>query len=394
VSWRKKNAEKIFFVAVAIVMFVSSSLTFNIRSASCATVFSQDFDGETTGSIPQGWTVANPSVCSLTINDTVYHGSSGKSARFADMASYTWGFAYVGTNFEDQQGYLTISFAIMAENPDYFMLYIGSTDRTSNGPNIYFVPDSRYLAYCDEFGLRYLCPFSVGTWYNIKMTIDIPSNTYDIYVDDAIKAQGAHFRYFGQTTHLNSINFGGDSWEMPIGFIDDISIFKEERKSPIATVTALTGSLDYLLQEDVRIRLDALVKDTKTMAPISNASVIVQIYYPNGSLWTSVTMIEELADTGVYEWQSNETIHQMNLENGVYLARVEAAVGDESPSTDILLFHIDPPATPEPTSTLPESYYITLAMTLVAATALGAILLGRNRKRLSKTGKIRINANP
>jgi hypothetical protein len=160
--------KKTFFVAAAIVMFVGSILAFNIRSASCATVFSQNFDGETTGSIPQGWTVANPSVCSLTINDTVYHGNSGKSARFADMASYPGGHAYVGTNFEDQQGYLTISFAIMAENPDYFMLYIGSTDRTSNGANIYFVPESRYLAYCDESGLRYLCPFSVGTWYNIK----------------------------------------------------------------------------------------------------------------------------------------------------------------------------------------------------------------------------------
>jgi hypothetical protein len=375
-------------------MFVSSILAFKIRPASCATVFSQNFDGETTGSIPQGWTVANPTVCSLMINDTVYHGSSGKSARFADMASYTWGFAYVGMNFEDQQGYLTFSFAIMAENPDYFMLYIDSTDRASHGANIYFTPELGYLAYVDEFGYQYLCPFSVGTWYNIKMAIDIPSNTYDIYVDDAIKAQGAHFRYFGQTTHLNRIDFGGDSWEMPIGFIDDISIFKEERKSPITTVTTLTGSLDYLLQEDVRIRLDALVKDTKTMAPISNASVIVQIYYQNGSLWTSATMIEKLADTGIYEWESNETIHQMNLEKGVYLARAEAAVGDESPSTDILLFHIDPPATPEPTSTLPESYYITLVMTLVAATALGTILLGRNRKGLSKRGRIRITPNP
>jgi hypothetical protein len=105
-------------------------------------------------------------------------------------------------------------------------------------------------------------------------------------------------------------------------------------------------------------------------------------------------MIEELADTGIYEWESNETIHQMNLEKGVYLARAEAAVGDESPSTDIVLFHIDPPATPEPISILPESYYIMLVMTLVAAIALGAILLGRNRKGLSKAGKIRNNANP
>ena len=384
---------KKFISAIVLVMFASSILAFNIKPARCATVFSQNFDGETTGSIPQGWTVANPSVCSLAINDTVYHGTSGKSARYADMASYPGGAADVEATFEDQHGYLTLSFAIMAENPDYFMFYIDSIDGVYHGANIYFVPEG-YLAYYAEYRWYYVCPFSVGTWYNIKMTIDIPNNTYDIYVDDALKAQGAHFRYFGQTTHLNRINFGGNSWEMPIGFIDDISIFKEERKTPITTVTTLTGSLDYLLQEDVRIRLDALVKDVNTMATVSNATVTIEIYYPNGSLWTSAAMIEKLADTGIYEWESSQTIQQMNLEKGVYLARTEAAVGDESPSTDILLFHIDPPATTEPTSIPPESYYITLAITLVAATFLGTILLRRHRKGLLRTGRIEINANP
>ena len=379
--------KKTFFVAAAIVMFVGSILAFNIRSASCATVFSQNFDGETTGSIPQGWTVANPSVCSLMINDTVYHESSGKSARFADMASYPGGCAYVGTNFEDQQGYLTFSFAIMAENPDYFMLYIDSTDGVYHGANIYFIPESRNLAYADEFGLHYLCPFSVGTWYNIKMTIDIPSNTYDIYVDDAIKAQGAHFRYFGRTTHLNRINFGGDSWEMPIGFIDDISIFKEERKSPITTVTTLTGSLDYLLQEDAHIRLDALVKDAKTMATISNASVTLEIYYPNGSLWVSEKMSEILNGTGIYEWESNETIQQMNLEKGVYLACVQASITDDLPSTDIVLFHVDPPSGSPLTAPSIEFYYAALMIALAAALIIDIVILKRQQTRPCKTSK-------
>jgi hypothetical protein len=300
------------------------------------------------------------------------------------MASYPNGMAYVGTTFEDQQGYLTLSFEIAAENPDYFSCYIDSTDREDHGANIYFTPDG-YLAYCDESGLHYVRTFSVNTWYRIKMEIDIPANTYDIYVDDSMVAHGAHFRYFGQTTHLNRINFGRNSWEMPIGFIDDISIFREERKAPITTVTTLTGSLDYLLQEDVHIRLDALVKDAKTMVAISNASVTLEIYYPNGSLWVSEKMFEILNGTGIYEWESNETIQQMNLEKGVYLACAQASITDDLPSTDIVLFHVDPPSGSPLTAPSIEFYYGALMIALAAALIIGIVILRRQQTRPCKT---------
>jgi hypothetical protein len=383
--------KKTFFVAVAIVMFVGSILVFNIRSASCATVFSQNFDGEISGSIPQGWTVGNPSLCSLTVNDSIYYGGSGKSARYADTASYSHGCAPVTKAFENQYGHLEFSFAVLAENPDYFSLYIDES-LNGKGPNIYLLPDMNFAYY--DGNLHYLRSFSFNTWYQIKMIIDVPTNTYDIYIDNTLQAKGAHFRYFGEVTRVSEIEIGQNSYETPSAYIDDLLLTAQEYKAPVATTLTLGGNLDYLFQENVNVRLDALVKDINTMSPISNANVTVKIYYPNGSLWISDIMVEKLEGTGIYEWESSATINAMNLEKGVYLARAEAAVGDELPSTDILLFHIDPPATPEPTSTLPESYYIMLVMTLVAATALGVILLGRNRKGLSKTGRIRNNANP
>ena len=59
-------------------------------------IFSQNFDDEPTGSTPQGWVVENPSICSLTVDDTEYYGVSGKSAKFMD---FTNGFSYVGKAF-------------------------------------------------------------------------------------------------------------------------------------------------------------------------------------------------------------------------------------------------------------------------------------------------------
>jgi hypothetical protein len=365
--------------AIVLIMFVTSILAFSIKPANCATVLSQNFDFETTGSVPQGWTVANSSLNSLTVNDTVFYGSSGKSARYAHIASPPGGCAYVGRNFTDQQGALSVSFAIMAENADYFMFYLDGTDAIYHGPNIYFMPYG-YLAYYDNWGWHDLCPSSANIWYMVRWVINIPTNTYDIYINNVLLVQGAHFRYYGQTTHINDMNFGGNSWEMDSGFIDDISI--ETLTTPPTTVTTITGSQDFLLQEDVNIRIDAQVNEAKTMALVSNATVTIDIYYPNGSLLVSDIMVEKF--TGVYEWESNETIHQMNLEKGVYLVHTEASATGETPSSAILSFHVDPPPNNQPALTAPDLFFAALAIVL-AATMLGVTLHRRQKKGPLKT---------
>jgi hypothetical protein len=385
-----RKMSRIFVSAIVLILLAAPILAFDIKPAKSTTILSQSFDDEPTGSVPQGWVLGNPSVCSLAVNDTVHYGGSGKSARYADMASYPGGAAEVARTFEDQHGLLVLSFALMAEVPQYFMFYVDSDHEIYHGANVYFMPYG-YIAYYDDFGWHDLLPFSVNTWYRIKMVIDIPKNTYDIYVDDALRAQGARFRYFGQATHLNRINFGGNSWEMPIGFIDEISIDAQELVNPATTVITLTGSFDYLLDEDVKVRLDALVKDANTKTIVSNANVTVQIYYPNGSVWVSDAMKEKFSGTGIYEWESNGAIREMHLEKGVYLVHAVALAVDGTVSTDILAFHIDPPSGSQSAPMTFESYYTALVMTLIVGTILGIILLRRHRKELLKTGKIQID---
>lgn len=105
----------------------------------------------------------------------------------------------------------------------------------------------------------------------------------------------------------------------------------------------LSGELDYSSKEDVPIRLSALVRDFETLEAVSGSNVTIEIYDPEGNLWISDNMTEELLGTGIYEWESSETIYQMKLENGVYLVYVKASVNKGSETTDILQFHIDPP---------------------------------------------------
>jgi len=325
-------------VILEVLLVTLLMLSFNTHPVSCATIFSQNFDEEPTGSVPPGWIVKNPEICSLEVNEAVRYGDSGKSARYADLSYVT--ASYVGTTFSSQNDLLELEFALRAEIPEYLMVYV--TEGSSvYGANIYFTPYGRF-AYYDYSGWHYLRAFSINTWYRIKMVIDIPANTYDIYIDDLLEVTEAHFRGFGAVTQLNTIHFGGNSREMPVGYIDEISVSAIQPQLPQKTpLLELVGGVDYLSEENVRVRLAALVKDANTTEAISDANVTIEIYYPNGSLWVSDKMIERLVGTGIYEWESNETIYQMNLEKGVYLVHVRASVGNAPVASDILLFHID-----------------------------------------------------
>jgi hypothetical protein len=118
---------------------------------------------------PQGWNAHDPS--QLAINDTVYYRSAGKSARYAAHAA-------IGRTFEEQHGPMELSVAMRTEVSDSFMLYIDDGSGDYRGANIYFMLTGNLEYYDGDY--HNICPFSVNTWYQIKMEIDVPGNTYDI----------------------------------------------------------------------------------------------------------------------------------------------------------------------------------------------------------------------
>ena len=111
---------------------------------------------------------------------------------------------------------------------------------------------------------------------------------------------------------------------------------------PHVLAIKLSGEHDYLFMESVKIRLAALVKEAITLEPVSNANVTIEIYDPNGKLWVSDMMVEKLLGTGIYEWESEDTIQRLHLEKGVYLACVNASLEGTIMANDVLQFHIDP----------------------------------------------------
>jgi hypothetical protein len=142
----------------------------------------------------------------------------------------------------------------------------------------------------------------------------------------------------------------------------------------------LLGGFDYGVAEPAKVKVFAELRDPITMEPISGASVTIQVFDPNDTLWVSAGMVETLSGTGIYEWNSTDTVANMNLQPGVYLAQVTASKGSISAS-EIMLFHIDPPPNSAGTATLP------LYLATIVALVLGGILVVQVLRRRASTGR-------
>lgn len=150
---------------------------------------------------------------------------------------------------------------------------------------------------------------------------------------------------------------------------------------PIRLSIELSGDFDYSVKEEVKVRLGALVKDANTFEPVLNASVTIEIYFPNSTLWISDQMVENLAGTGIYEWESSNTIYDMKPPEGVYLVHVKASVDNGPIASDFLLFHIDPPSE-DTTSSMPLVCCATAIIIISVAGAItGITLVRKNRAR-------------
>jgi len=145
----------------------------------------------------------------------------------------------------------------------------------------------------------------------------------------------------------------------------------------------LYGGFDYGITEQARVKVFAELRDPSTMQPISGANVTIQVLDPNDNLWVSSSMVETLTGTGIYEWQSPDTIANMNLQVGVYLAMVTASNGGLSTS-DIMAFHVDPPSTATEAATLPF-YLATIIAVALCGALVTIVLLKKNSEKAQRT---------
>ena len=158
---------------------------------------------------------------------------------------------------------------------------------------------------------------------------------------------------------------------------------------PSGVKVKLSGNFDYPIRENVQIQLAALVTDPETGAPISGAAVTLRVFDPNHNQILQTTMIEVIPESGVYLYTTPQTIRQMRLSKGIYLAHVEAVYSidgwEVGKAVDIIQFHIDPPGSSDVVAI--NGIVVPLMLGLMSIGCIGAHGLLVWRRRFYRKGK-------
>ena len=186
----------------------------------------QSFDSESVGTVPANWTVSYPQYGSITVINSTWYGSgaTGKSAMITD--------GYADNNpvpyrlFSPQNSTVVISFAIKPTSnigvKKTIQFYVD--DGNFSGASFEFKDgqigyESRY------YGFSVLrSSYAPDRWYKAKLILNIPQNTYNIYIDDHLEQSNVAF--IGTCTQISRIvlneTSGQDASTLPVAFIDEI----------------------------------------------------------------------------------------------------------------------------------------------------------------------------
>jgi hypothetical protein len=111
----------------------------------------------------------------------------------------------------------------------------------------------------------------------------------------------------------------------------------------------LSGSFDYLLKEDIHLQLAALLVESSTGNPVTGATIIFDIYGPDGSIFASGSF-EESTEQCVYIYTHPDTFKDSKKDwvKGIYLVYAHATAPNGEEAGDMIQFHIDPPGSQGP----------------------------------------------
>ena len=180
-------------------------------------IFADDFNSETTGATPSKWTVNKPTGTDVSIDDTVFSGTGGKSAKMQDSSPTE--SPSVKTIIDVQRGtfWYEVSIRLAQTNQIVGAAYLGSSTAPGGqfgienlGVSVTFWSDG-YLKYNDNdndlLSWKNVQTYQADKWYSVKVLVDVPNQRINLYVDNVLKLSDIRFRY--PVTSLDQISFGG-----------------------------------------------------------------------------------------------------------------------------------------------------------------------------------------
>jgi hypothetical protein len=186
------------------------------------TVFAQNFNDETEGEIPKGWT-GQYDYASLVVSSQTPAPGSKKCMRFEKRSGS--GSAYFSCRFPEIEGKVGVEFDLRCDDKNKYLLgfYIEKDEdfrqsihtivhRTS--PQV--SPTLRVQGEPTQY--------SLGTWRHMKYEIDLKSNTVNGFVDGTLVASGV--KLATPPSSVNTLSIRDNLATTGILLIDNIRIYK------------------------------------------------------------------------------------------------------------------------------------------------------------------------
>ena len=180
-------------------------------------IFADDFNGEIAGTNPSNWTVVEAEGTDVSIDDKVYFGTNGKSAKLQDTSTTL--APNMNRIIESQTGrfWYQLSIRLGQINQIIGGAYVGNSKVSGGtfgienlGISIAFWSDGT-IKYNDNdnnlLSWQNVQTYQADTWYTVKVLVDVPNQRFNLYIDDVLKLTDIRFRY--PMTSLDQITVVG-----------------------------------------------------------------------------------------------------------------------------------------------------------------------------------------
>ena len=194
-----------------------TTTAFSVTTPVKRVIFADDFDSEANGSTPSKWIVNEPANTDVSIDDTVFFGAKGKSAKMQDNSSTEAPTMNKIIGVQTGTFWYQVSMRLGQTNQIVGAAYLSNSTVPGGrfgidnlGVSVTFWSDGN-LKYNDNdndlASWKNVQTYQADTWYTIKVFVDVANQKINLYVDDVLKLTDIKFRY--PVTALDQISFGG-----------------------------------------------------------------------------------------------------------------------------------------------------------------------------------------
>lgn len=192
--------------------------------------FSDNFDALPLGSLntgTDGWTVTSTGNAVTVVATPSSTDQSVELVRSANTGG-TPGTNITHTFSTGLTGTITVEADVMrgsntsSSGSDYFCLpYLYNTAGT---PTVSVAFTGGQIKALEGTTLYSLEPYTVGTWYHVKLVVNTSSQTFDLYVNGREKVTGAAFR--ASASSINSRAFDAKGTNYGDAYVDNVTVYQ------------------------------------------------------------------------------------------------------------------------------------------------------------------------